>query len=265
MYKKSVLLLLIIFFINGCATIKNNEEPKFGEMAPVPIAQQMQEETIAMLQSPSHPMFIGTWLPYCTAVWIDEYTAITANHCAVAAKLVSMSLEERFMMALSGEEIDPLGTTVVYTDHAGLMTEGGGATTQYKGIVVSSYPSHDLALFQVSKNRPPHRSAKLANNLPGLGEEIATMGHPMVGYSYSHGYVSAYPSKTIGDITGPFIQANILVSPGNSGGGVFNKNGELIGIMSFIFPKAPSQSFAIPLGAISKLLEEYNKNKDLSL
>ena len=66
------------------------------------------------------------------------------------------------------------------------------------------------------------------------GSFAQAMGHPMgLWFSYSSGDVAAVRTTTAG-LESPitWIQATVPISPGNSGGGLFNAQGDLIGIAS---------------------------------
>ncbi len=65
-----------------------------------------------------------------------------------------------------------------------------------------------------------------------MGQSIAVVGNPLgVGLSYSYGCVS-HPDRDISDRGGNFIQIDATVNPGNSGGGLFDSSGNLIGIVT---------------------------------
>ncbi len=75
-----------------------------------------------------------------------------------------------------------------------------------------------------------------------LGEHIFTLGYPREEVVYGEGYLSAL-SGFSGDTTS--YQVSISVNPGNSGGPVVNKNGEVIGIISGKETNADGVVFAI--------------------
>ena len=65
-----------------------------------------------------------------------------------------------------------------------------------------------------------------------MGQSIAVVGNPLgMGLSYSCGYVS-HPDRDIGERGGNFIQIDATVNPGNSGGGLFDADGNLLGIIT---------------------------------
>jgi serine protease Do len=94
----------------------------------------------------------------------------------------------------------------------------------------------------------------LSKSSTELGEHIFTLGYPREEIVYGEGYLSA-KSGYFGDTTS--YQVSISVNPGNSGGPVINKNGEIIGIISSKETNADGVVFAI------KSKNIYNALKDL--
>lgn len=86
-----------------------------------------------------------------------------------------------------------------------------------------------------------------------LGERIFTLGYPREEVVYGEGYLSA-KSGFSGDTTS--YQVSISVNPGNSGGPVVNKNGEIIGIISSKETNADGVVFAIKSKNIYDALKE---------
>jgi len=89
-----------------------------------------------------------------------------------------------------------------------------------------------------------------------LGEQIFTLGYPRDEIVYNEGYMSA---KT--GFHGDTISCQIAVSanPGNSGGPVFNKNGEVIGILSTAQIKAQGVVFAIKSKNVYQAIDSLKK------
>jgi serine protease Do len=114
----------------------------------------------------------------------------------------------------------------------------------------------DLAILKISDT-----AFKKINSLPytfprsstELGEHIFTLGYPREEIVYGEGYLSA-KSGYFGDTTS--YQISISVNPGNSGGPVINKNGEIIGIISSKETNADGVVFAIKSKNIYEALKE---------
>lgn len=119
--------------------------------------------------------------------------------------------------------------------------------------------STDLAILKVNdtsfrkiKNLPYSFSKSSAE----LGEQLFTMGYPREEIVYGEGYLSS-KSGYSGDTTS--YQVSISANPGNSGGPVFNRNGEVIGVISSKETNADGVVFAIKSKNIFKALEEVKK------
>ena len=103
---------------------------------------------------------------------------------------------------------------------------------QYTAIIVKSDPLHDVALLKtllrgVPVTVPPYAQIAVA-------EEVMTLGYPLVkiqgqALKASFGRVNAL-SGIADDLR--FIQIDVPIQPGNSGGPLINENGELVGIVT---------------------------------
>ena len=95
-----------------------------------------------------------------------------------------------------------------------------------------------------------------------LAEPIFTLGYPREEVVYGEGYLSA-KSGYYGDTTS--YQISISANPGNSGGPVINKNGEVIGIISSKETNADGVVFAIKSQNIYAAFKEIKKDKDITI
>ena len=90
-----------------------------------------------------------------------------------------------------------------------------------------------------------------------LGEQFFTLGFPRNEIVYGEGYVSA-KSGSDGDTTS--YQLTVSANPGNSGGPVINRNGEIIGIITAKDSKADGVVYAAKSKNIFELLEKLKKD-----
>ncbi len=137
---------------------------------------------------------------------------------------------------------------------------------EFKATIVHIDNQSDFALLKIEdEDYHPLKTLPYAIGKASadLGEEIFTLGYPRDDNSitYTQGYLSA-KSGFKGDTASYQIQMNS--NPGNSGGPVLNKEGEVIGILSSRQVKADGVTFAIKSKNIYQLIGELKKN-DTSL
>jgi len=90
-----------------------------------------------------------------------------------------------------------------------------------------------------------------------LGEQIFTLGFPRDEIVYGEGYMSAKTGYN-GDTMS--CQIAVAANPGNSGGPVFNKNGEVIGVLTTRQLQAQGFVFAVTTRNIFRTLDELKKD-----
>jgi serine protease Do len=93
-----------------------------------------------------------------------------------------------------------------------------------------------------------------------LGETLYTLGYPREEIVYNEGYMSAATGFE-GDTLS--FQLGVSANPGNSGGPVFNKNGEVIGIINTRQAKAEGVVFAITAANIFHAIDEIRKDSSV--
>jgi serine protease Do len=129
----------------------------------------------------------------------------------------------------------------------------------YKAKIAYIDNDKDLAILKIEdQDYSPVTTLPYSIHRGGadLGEPIFTLGYPRDEIVYNQGYMSA---KT--GFNGDTMSCQIAVSanPGNSGGPVFNKNGEVIGILSTAQSKAEGVVFAIKAKNIFQAIDDMKK------
>ncbi len=121
---------------------------------------------------------------------------------------------------------------------------------EFKAKVLGADKTSDVAVLKIeAQNLPTVRIGASAQTQ--VGEWVLAIGSPF-GFesSASAGIVSAKSRSLPDGSYVPFIQTDVAVNPGNSGGPLFNMNGEVIGINSQIYSRSGGYqglSFAIPI------------------
>ncbi len=121
---------------------------------------------------------------------------------------------------------------------------------EFSAKVLGSDAATDIAVLRIDARDLP--VVKLGDpKRARVGDWVVAIGSPF-GFenSVTAGIVSAKSRSLPGDIYVPFIQTDVAVNPGNSGGPLFNLDGEVIGINSQIYSRSGGYqglSFAIPI------------------
>ncbi len=121
---------------------------------------------------------------------------------------------------------------------------------EYRAKVVGADPRTDVAVLKIAADKLPFVRVGDPGRLKA-GVWVIAIGSPF-GFenSVTAGIVSATARSLPGDAYTPFIQTDVAVNPGNSGGPLFNLQGEVIGINSQIYSRTGGYqgvSFAIPI------------------
>ena len=133
----------------------------------------------------------------------------------------------------------------------------------FVGELVGSDPSTDLALVRVQETGLPAIKWGDSDALP-TGAWVLAVGNPFdLRSTVTAGIVSAKGRniRSISENLGveAFIQTDAVVNRGNSGGGLVNLSGELVGITTAIFTETgvySGYSFAVPSALVSKIVDD---------
>ena len=153
----------------------------------------------------------------------------------------------------SGFIIDPSGI-VVTNNHviadADEITVILQDNTQLKAEIIGRDAKTDIALLKIKADKPL-AAVKLGNSDNAqIGDWIIAIGNPFgLGGSVTAGIVSAHHRDINIGPYDDFIQTDASINRGNSGGPMFNMDGEVIGINTAIFSPSGGSvglGFAIP-------------------
>jgi serine protease Do len=129
---------------------------------------------------------------------------------------------------------------------------------EYRAKVLGSDPKTDVAVLKIDAKNLPVVPVGSTRNLQ-VGEWVLAIGSPYgLESTVTAGVVSAKGRTLPGDNV-PFIQTDVAVNPGNSGGPLFNTRGEVVGINSQIYSQTGGYqglSFAIPIDVASRIKDQ---------
>ncbi len=136
--------------------------------------------------------------------------------------------------------------------------------TEYPAIVIGTDADTDIAVIKIGGTNLPFALLGNSDSL-SVGQEVLAVGNPLgnLGGTVTNGIISATSREVeIDGVTMTLIQTNAEVNPGNSGGGLFNLYGELVGIVNAKSTTASSGvsvegiGFAIPINTATKVSTE---------
>jgi serine protease Do len=169
----------------------------------------------------------------------------------------------------SGFVIDAEGGYVITNAH--LVGDGRDIVVrladrrEFEATVVGADPLSDIALLKIeASGLQAVKVGDPAKLRPG--EWVAAIGSPFgLERSITAGIVSAVGRTLPEESFVPFIQTDVAVNPGNSGGPLFNLRGEVVGVNSVIYSDTGGYqglSFAIPIDVamdVAAQLRAYGK------
>ena len=138
----------------------------------------------------------------------------------------------------------------------------------YTATLVGEDTTSDIAVIKIDANGLTPATVGNSDSLK-VGQNVMAVGNPLgeLGGTVTGGMISALNrSVTIQGSssvnTMSLIQMDASVSPGNSGGGLFNMNGELVGIVNAKSSSSDAEGlgFAIPINDAIKVAQELLEN-----
>lgn len=231
--------------------------------------------------------------------WLAPALLLTLAGCATGSRTVEtlpgngpdtldvVARMQRSVVSLVVEHFnggDAFGAGVVYDERGTILTAHhvvedasrivvllpDGYTV--KAVVVASDPVADFALIRMEHWQPGLVSpVAIETTLPKRGDAIWSLGNPFGTsrfggeVSVSRGVISAVTRSYYNDTTGRLylgaLQHDAPTNPGNSGGGVFNTQGRLVGINALIttardVPSDSGVAFALPASTLKLRAEQ---------
>jgi serine protease Do len=104
-------------------------------------------------------------------------------------------------------------------------------TTRLKASVLATAAQSDIALLKVNANKAVPTVKFGDSNGLRPGDPVFVIGNPLgLGSTVTAGIVSALDRNTVESESGSFLQIDAALNLGNSGGPVFNTDGEVVGV-----------------------------------
>lgn len=134
---------------------------------------------------------------------------------------------------------------------------------EYRAKVLGIDTATDVAVLKIDAQNLP--TVRLANSDElAVGDYVLAIGAPYgLEETATAGIVSAKGRSLPGNSYVPFIQTDVAVNPGNSGGPLFDAHGQVVGINSQIYSNTGGYqgvSFAIPIDVAERVEQQIVKN-----
>ena len=137
----------------------------------------------------------------------------------------------------------------------------------YKATLIGTDEKTDIALLKIDADEELPYIAFGDSDNAKIGEWVLAVGNPFnLTSTVTAGIISAKARDLSGSNLQSFIQTDAAVNPGNSGGALVNKNGDLIGINTAISSQTGSYigySFAVPSNIARKVVEDIMEYGDV--
>lgn len=150
-------------------------------------------------------------------------------------------------------------TNAHVVDNASEIRIGLNDRREFQAELIGSDPASDIALLKVDVDGLPVVEIGDSEDLK-VGEWVLAIGSPF-GFEHTatQGIVSALARSLPDDTYVPFIQTDVAVNPGNSGGPLFNTDGQVVGVNSQIYSRSGGYqglSFAIPINVAMSIADQ---------
>lgn len=212
-------------------------------------------------QMPGHPPLKGLALAASPPAVEVAPAPASAPEGPLSAAGVFQRNRDATVIVMRGATADQpaaLGSGVVVAPDAvvtncHVVAQNAPVSVRFQGQEYRALPryrdtGHDLCQFDV--RGLPATPVAVAPALPGVGERVYALGAPQgLELTLSEGIVSAL--RTIKDMQ--LIQVSAAISPGSSGGGLYDQYGRLVGITTFQATTGQNLNFAVPAEWIAAL------------
>jgi len=251
-----LVMLLALVLVAGCSLESNPEQGNAAQLPP-PIPSRIPE---------------------------DEPVARVAAQ--VEQSVVQVNVQAVQETPFGSQEAQGLGSGVIYREDGYIVTNNhvirtasevnvafaDGSTE--RGEIVGRDPLTDLAVIRVDRNDLPAASF-VEDEDPLVGQLAVAIGSPSgfestVTSGVVSGVAREFPPKLIGRVEPSLtdlIQTDAAISPGNSGGALVDRSGEIIGVNVAYLPAetgAVNIGFAIPSDTVVSVADQLIETGEVS-
>lgn len=136
---------------------------------------------------------------------------------------------------------------------------GTSVSTAYEAQLLGSDTDTDLAVLKIKPDGDLTAAALGDSDKLSLGDDVVVIGNPLgLETSVSKGIVSGLNRQVYDDNSISAIQTDTAINSGNSGGGLFNMYGEVVGVvnMKLVSDNAENLGFAITINDAKSVIND---------
>jgi len=247
MLRKFTSLFILVFGVTCSASALTKELPDFTDLAEKQGAAVVNISTTQIMRNEQILPNVPEGDPF-----YDFFRHFAPQ---MPREQESQSLGSGFIISADGY----IMTNAHVVDHADKITVRLTDKREFRAKVIGADKRTDVALLKIEASGLPKVNVGDPNKLK-VGEWVVAIGSPF-GFdsSVTAGIVSAKGRSLPQDNYVPFIQTDVAINPGSSGGPLFNMNEEVVGINSQIYTRSGGSmglSFAIPIDVAMQVSDQ---------
>ncbi|GGE43834.1 trypsin-like peptidase domain-containing protein [Psychroflexus planctonicus] len=270
---KKFIGLFLVSCLAGSITLIGYKSFFEKELANTPFEETQFEQAVVPTSYPAFTNEENSELPDFSIAAENTVHAVVHVKNLSTARMPRNIFEYHFGNGPERKAVRGMGSGVIISPDGLIVTNNHvieGATEVeitlnnnevYQAEIIGQVPENDLAVLKIDGEDLEFLTFGDSNQLK-LGEWVLAVGNPFnLTSTVTAGIVSAKARNLDPRKAGmqSFIQTDAAVNPGNSGGALVNKRGELIGINTAITSQTGSfvgYSFAIPSNNARKIIED---------
>lgn len=185
------------------------------------------------------------------ATWTEYYNSIFGTYSQNFESKGTGFVISRNGYIITNNHVIENGTGITVTDYDG---------NEYPASVVGRAPSNDVAVIKIDAETLPVKIGD-SSSLQ-VGDDVLIIGNALgeLSYTFTDGIVShlSREVKFEGGVTINMFQTNTAINNGNSGGPVYNMEGEVVGIASakYASDQIEGLGFCIPIDDVKEMITE---------
>lgn len=248
----NLLVFFVAFLIGSCFNL-HIENP--NQEQNVKLVRQLNNSTVMLLTKDSDD---GAYRTICSGVWISKNRILTARHCIESQ--IRQEMPSGFEFLAPPPDITKIpGVVMGYANYADLDQKYTSLNKPKFAVAIAYHPVSDLAVLSTIQDDYNHNFVSLSHVNPEPGQKLHVVGHTIgMAYNYTSGSMSRI--MEVSRFSGKFtaLHISVVIGPGNSGGGAFDEQGNLVGICSMYRTNFSGMGFFVDIETVREFLNSEN-------